>query len=147
LIANATRQPVPATDSDATRGGTANVFTVEPEATEARNNAAKENTPAVEEQAPPRTETQAPLVASRESRPATSRNRSSASAARTQQPVGTGGRNEAAVGGAGTAADREKRAAGNGEPIADRRPPRAGCARRRHRPSPGAPVGRPSVTV
>ena len=98
LIANATRQPVPATDSDATRGGTANVFTVEPEATEARNNAAKEeNTPAVEEQAPPSTETQAPPVASRESRPTTSRNRSSASAARTQQPVGTSGRDEAAA--------------------------------------------------
>jgi cobalamin biosynthesis Mg chelatase CobN len=97
LIANATRQPVPATDSDATRGGAANVFTVEPEATVARNNAAAEqNTPAVEEQAPPSTETQAPPVASRESRPATSRNRSSASAARTQQPVGTSG-NEAAA--------------------------------------------------
>ena len=97
LIANATRQPVPATDSDATRGGAANVFTVEPEATEARNNAAaEENIPAVEEPAPPSTETQAPPVASRESRPATSRNRSSASAARTQQPVGTSG-NEAAA--------------------------------------------------
>jgi hypothetical protein len=97
LIANASRQPVLATNSDATRGGSANVFTVEPEATEARNNAAAEqNTPAVEEQAPPSTETQAPPVASRESRPATSRNRSSASAARTQQPVGTSG-NEAAA--------------------------------------------------
>lgn len=97
LIANASRQPVLATNSDATRGGTANVFTVEPEATEAQNNAAAEqNAPAVEEQAPPTTETQAPPVASRESRPATSRNRSSASAARTQQPVGTSG-NEAAA--------------------------------------------------
>lgn len=97
LIANASRQPVLATNSDATRGGTASVFTVEPEATEAQHNAAAEqNAPAVEEQAPPSTETQAPPVASRESRPATSRNRSSASAARTQQPVGTSG-NEAAA--------------------------------------------------
>jgi hypothetical protein len=97
LIANASRQPVLATNSDATRGGSANVFTVEPEATEARNNAAEQNIPAVEEQAAPRTETQAPRVASRESRPATSRNRSSASAARTQQPVGTSGSEAAAA--------------------------------------------------
>jgi hypothetical protein len=97
LIANASRHPVLATNSDATRGGSANVFTVEPEATEARNNAAEQNIPAVEEQAAPRTETQAPPVASRESRPATSRNRPSASAARTQQPVGTSGSEAAAA--------------------------------------------------
>jgi len=110
LIANATRQPVPATDSDATRGRAANVFTVEPEATEARNTAAaEENTPAVEEQAPPSTETQAPPVASRESRPATSRNRSSASAARTQRPVGTSG-NEAAAAPPATAPARQQTA-------------------------------------
>jgi len=110
LIANATRQPVLATDSDATRGGTADIFTLEPEATKAQNNAAAEETTTttVEEQAPPSTEAPAPRVASRESRPAaTSGTRSRASTTESQRPVGTSGRNESTPASTSTAAGQQ----------------------------------------
>src|SRR5258705_927626 len=84
LIANATRQPVLATTSDATTGGAAAIITVEPETTEARNNEASAETAATAEQ-------QAPQAANPESRPAaTSGSQSTAST----QPVGTSGRTE-----------------------------------------------------
>ena len=106
LIANATRQPVLATDTDATHGGAANIFTVEPETTEAQNNSAetaaaaveKPATPTVEQQAstaeqqaPQTVERQTPRSTARESRPAAT------SGAAPQRPVGTSGRNETAA--------------------------------------------------
>ncbi|HEY3159468.1 MAG TPA: hypothetical protein VGJ78_10945 [Vicinamibacterales bacterium] len=99
LIANATRQPVPATDNDATRGGAATIFTVEPEATVARNNeATEEQAPAVvEEPAPSRVEP-TPQVARSQSRPAATPRRQARASSAPEQPVGTGGRDESQAG-------------------------------------------------
>src|SRR2546423_4928655 len=96
LLANATRQPVLATDTDATRGGSANIFTVEPEATEARNNSAETAAAAVEEPArpAPAVEPQAPQSTISESRPAATSGAETERPAETQRPVGTSGRNE-----------------------------------------------------
>ncbi len=99
LIANATRQRVPATDSDATRGGTATVFTAEPEATEARNSATvEERVPAAaEEKAPPTAQERKSTVASNERRPAAAAGtRSRASRTASNAPVGTSGNGAAA---------------------------------------------------
>jgi len=99
LIANATRQPVLATDSDATRGGAATIFTAEPEATVAQNNepAAQQEPAAVEERAPSR-EAPAPRVAPRESRPAATPRRPARASSASEPPVGTSGRNESRAG-------------------------------------------------
>ena len=99
LIANATRQPVLATDSDATRGGAGTVFTAEPEATVSRNTAAaaQQEPAAVEERAPSR-EKPAPRVAPRESRPAAAPRRQARASSASEPPVGTSGRNEPQAG-------------------------------------------------
>jgi hypothetical protein len=83
LIANATRQPVLATTSDATKGGAATIITVEPETTEARNNGASAETATPAEPAP--------QAANEESRPAAT---SGGQSTESNQPVGTSGRTE-----------------------------------------------------